>query len=91
MGKTETSRRGTRKTRQGVVVSKSGNMTIVVVSESRRKHPLYGKIVKYSTKFHVHDEKNEASVGEKVCIVESRPLSRMKRWRLLNIVEKVSS
>ncbi len=91
MGKTETSQRGIRKTRQGMVVRKSGNMTIVVVSESRRKHPIYGKIVRYTSKYHVHDEKNEASVGDNVCIVESRPLSRMKRWRLLNIVEKLSS
>ena len=77
--------RGNRKTRRGVVVSKSGDKTIVVQVERKFRHPLYGKEVRSFRKFHAHDEKNQASVGDKVRIVECRPLSRMKRWRCVEI------
>jgi len=71
-----------RKTRKGKVVSKSGNKSIVVLVETRRQHPLYKKVVTFSKKFHVHDEENVAVVGDKVEIIECRPVSRLKRWRL---------
>ncbi len=71
--------------RQGVVVSKSGNKSVVVLVEERRRHPRYDKVMKHATKFHVHDEKNEAKVGDRVRITECRPISRMKSWRLLDI------
>jgi small subunit ribosomal protein S17 len=63
--------------------------TITVKVERKVKHPLYGKFVKKSTKFHAHDEKNECSIGDTVKIMESRPLSKTKRWRLVEVVEKV--
>ncbi|MGB4844588.1 MAG: 30S ribosomal protein S17, partial [Ferruginibacter sp.] len=63
--------------------------TITVSVERKVKHPLYGKFVKKSTKFHAHDEKNECSIGDTVKIMESRPLSKLKRWRLVEVVEKV--
>ena len=63
--------------------------TITVNVERKVKHPLYGKFVKKSTKFHAHDEKNECSIGDTVKIMESRPLSKTKRWRLVEVVEKV--
>ena len=78
----ETIKRGVRKERVGVVVGKSGNKSIVVMTETRRPHPLYSKVVKYERKLHVHDEKNEAKIGDKVVIMETRPLSKTKRWRL---------
>ncbi len=81
-------RRGVRKERKGVVVSKSGDKSIVVLVERRKPHPRYGKVVKQSRKCHAHDENNEASVGDTVRIVETRPLSHMKRWRLLEIGNK---
>ena len=71
-----------RRTRKGTVVSKSGNKSIVVLVETRRQHPLYKKVVTYSKKFHVHDEENAAVVGDKVEIIECRPVSRLKKWRL---------
>ena len=71
-----------RKTRKGKVVSKSGNKSIVVLVETRRQHHLYKKVVTYSKKFHVHDEENVAVVGDKVEIIECRPVSRLKKWRL---------
>lgn len=79
--------RGVRKHRRGIVVSKSGDKTIVVEVETREPHPFYGKVMRKHHKFHVHDEKNVAVVGNTVRIVECRPLSRMKRWRLENIVQ----
>jgi len=82
---TETSPRNMRKTRKGVVVSKSGSKSIVVQTERRRVHPQYSKVVRQFKKFHVHDEENAAKVGDKVEIVECRPLSRLKRWRLVRI------
>ena len=80
--------RSDRKQRQGVVVSDKMDKTIVVSIERRRTHPLYGKIINRSKKYHAHDERNEAGVGDLVRIVETRPLSKTKRWRLAEIVEK---
>jgi small subunit ribosomal protein S17 len=80
--------RNLRKTRIGVVSSNKMNKTITVAVERRVKHPIYGKFVKKTTKFHVHDEKNECTVGDIVKIMESRPLSKTKRWRLVEVVEK---
>jgi small subunit ribosomal protein S17 len=81
--------RNLRKTKLGVVSSNRMDKTITVSVERKVKHPLYGKFVKKSTKFHAHDEKNECSIGDTVRIMESRPLSKTKRWRLVEIVEKV--
>lgn len=81
--------RNLRKTRVGVVSSNKMDKTITVNVERKVKHPLYGKFVKKTTKFHAHDEKNECSIGDTVKIMESRPLSKTKRWRLVEVVEKV--
>ena len=81
--------RNLRKERQGVVVSNKMDKTIVVAVERKEKHPLYGKFVKKTTKFVAHDEKNECGEGDTVLIMETRPLSKTKRWRLVEIVEKV--
>lgn len=81
-------KRGQRKERTGVVVSDTMDKTIVVMVERRRRHPMYGKVVTYKKKFHAHDERNEAHVGDTVRITETRPLSRMKRWRLVEVVRK---
>jgi small subunit ribosomal protein S17 len=78
-----------RKVRRGTVVSKSGNKSIVVLVEARRKHPLYKKFLTYSKKLHVHDEENAAVVGDKVEIIECRPLSRLKRWRLSKVSQLI--
>ena len=82
--------RGIRKERVGVVVSDVQDKTIVVNVERRTAHPLYHKVVKVSKKFAVHDEKNEARKGDTVRIVETRPLSRNKRWRLVEIVARAA-
>ena len=82
------SERNLRKTRTGVVTSNKMTKTITVAVERKVKHPIYGKFVKKTTKFHAHDEKNECTVGDLVKIMESRPLSKTKRWRLVEIVEK---
>ena len=81
--------RNLRKTRIGVVKSNKMTKTITVAVERKVKHPIYGKFVKKTTSFHAHDEKNEASIGDVVRIMETRPLSKTKRWRLVEIVEKV--
>ena len=81
--------RNLRKTKLGVVSSNRMDKTITISVERKVKHPLYGKFVKKSTKFHAHDEKNECSIGDTVKIMESRPLSKTKRWRLVEVVEKV--
>ena len=81
--------RNLRKSRTGVVSSNKMNKTITVAVERKVKHPMYGKFVKKTTKFHAHDEKNECSIGDTVKIMESRPLSKTKRWRLVEVVEKV--
>ncbi|HEU4472657.1 MAG TPA: 30S ribosomal protein S17 [Flavisolibacter sp.] len=86
---TATETRNLRKTRIGVVTSNKMTKTITVAVERKVKHPIYGKFVKKTTKFHAHDEKNEASIGDVVRIMETRPLSKTKRWRLVEIVEKV--
>ena len=80
--------RNTRKVRQGVVVSAAGDKTIVVQIEERKPHPVYGKMMTSTKKFHAHDENNECGVGDTVSIMETRPLSKMKRWRLVEIIEK---
>ena len=81
--------RNLRKTRIGVVTSNKMAKTITVAVERKVKHPIYGKFVKKTTKFHAHDEKDECSVGDLVKIMETRPLSKTKRWRLVEVVEKV--
>lgn len=83
----ETTARGLRKTRVGEVVSDKGDKTIIVKTITRVPHPKFGKIVKQVAKFHVHDEKNEAKLGDKVSIAETRPLSKLKRWRLVEILK----
>ena len=79
--------RNLRKTRVGEVVSDAMDKTIVVRAVTRVPHPKFGKITKHVKKFHVHDEKNEAKVGDRVSIMETRPLSRLKRWRLVEILK----
>jgi small subunit ribosomal protein S17 len=80
--------RGRRKVREGLVVSDKMNKTIVVALEDRKKHPLYGKVMRSTTKVKAHDEENTAGVGDRVLLMETRPLSATKRWRLVEIVEK---
>lgn len=83
-----TTDRNRRKARQGVVVSTAGDKTCVVKIEERKKHPLYGKMITMSKKLHAHDEENACGVGDTVVVHETRPLSKLKRWRLVEIVEK---
>ena len=80
--------RNLRKTRIGLVTSNRMDKTITVAVERKVKHPIYGKFVKKTTKFHAHDEKNECTIGDTVRIMETRPLSKNKNWRLKSIVEK---
>ena len=80
--------RNLRKTRTGKVVSTKMDKTIVVAIEDNFKHPLFGKVMKRRVKLHVHDENNECTVGDIVTVMETRPLSKTKRWRLVEIVEK---
>ena len=80
--------RNLRKIRTGVVSSNKMDKTVTVAVERKVKHPIYGKFVKKTTKFHAHDEKNECSIGDVVKIMETRPLSKTKRWRMVEIVEK---
>jgi small subunit ribosomal protein S17 len=80
--------RNLRKTRIGKVVSDKMDKTIVVAIETSVKHPLYGKIVKRTYKLKAHDENNECGIGDKVKVMETRPISKEKRWRLVEIVEK---
>jgi small subunit ribosomal protein S17 len=75
--------RGARKVRKGVVVSKSGIKSVIVQGERRERHPLYGKVVRRFKKYHAHDEDNKAQVGDEVTIMETRPLSATKRWRIV--------
>ena len=77
-----------RKTRVGKVVSDKMDKTIVVAIEDHVKHPVYGKIVKRTKKIYVHDQNNDAGVGDTVACMETRPLSKLKRWRLVEIIEK---
>ena len=83
-----TEERNLRKSRVGKVVSNKMDKTIDVAIEDNVKHPIYGKIVKRTLKIHAHDENNECGIGDKVSVMETRPLSKTKRWRLVNIVEK---
>ena len=83
-----TEERTLRKVRVGMVVSDKMDKTVVVAIEDNVKHPVYGKIIKRTLKVHAHDEKNECGVGDKVRIMETRPLSKTKRWRIVEIIEK---
>ncbi|MEV4710772.1 30S ribosomal protein S17 [Micromonospora sp. NPDC049374] len=85
---TTTATRGRRKVREGLVVSDKMEKTVVVEVEDRVKHALYGKIMRRTSKLKVHDEQNSAGIGDRVLIMETRPLSATKRWRLVEILEK---
>lgn len=83
-----TTERKSRKSRIGLVVSDKMDKTITVTVERKVKHPIYGKFVKKTKKFHAHDEESKAGIGDTVRIMETRPLSKTKRWRLVEIIEK---
>ena len=83
-----TEKRGYRKTREGTVVSDKMDKTVVVAVEDRFKHPLYGKVVRRTSKLKAHDEANAAGIGDRVLLMETRPLSATKRWRVVEILEK---
>lgn len=85
---TTTEQRGARKVLQGVVVSDKMDKTIVVLVEDRVKHPLYGKVMTKSSRLKAHDEENSAGIGDRVRVMETRPLSAQKRWRLVEIIER---
>lgn len=85
---TDTTERSRRKTRVGVVVSAARDKTVTVEIPNNRNHYRYDKIVRSSTKLHVHDEANDARVGDRVRVMETRPLSKTKRWRIIEIVER---
>jgi len=80
--------RGRRKVREGLVVSDKMDKTVVVAVEDRKKHPKYGKVVRTTAKLKAHDEQNAAGIGDRVLLMETRPLSATKRWRLVDILEK---
>lgn len=80
--------RNLRKERIGVVVSNKMDKTIVVASQFKEKHPIYGKFVSTTKKYYAHDEKNDCNVGDTVLIMETRPLSKQKRWRVVKVVER---
>jgi small subunit ribosomal protein S17 len=82
--------RNLRKKREGRVVSKSGDKTIVILIERRVRHPLYGKEIRISKKVHVHDEENKAGIGDVVRVMETRPMSKLKRWRLTEVVSEAA-
>jgi len=84
----EATERNKRKVRQGVVISAAGDKTCVVQINTRKPHAVYGKMVTRSTRYHAHDENNETRIGDVVQIMETRPLSKLKRWRLVEIIEK---
>jgi len=83
-------KRHLRKTREGCVSSARADKTIVVIIERRVRHPLYGKEIRISKKVHAHDEQNQAKVGDRVRVMETRPLSKLKRWRLVEIVSQAA-
>ena len=85
-----TETRNVRKERTGIVVSDAMDKTVVVQAERRIQHPVYGKFLRRSKKYYAHDEKNEAKKGDQVRIAETRPLSKTKRWRLVEIVARAS-
>ena len=84
----ETTDRNGRKVREGLVVSDKMDKTIVVEVEDRVKHPLYGKVLRRTSKLKAHDEQNTAGIGDRVLLMETRPLSATKRWRLVEVIEK---
>ncbi|MBC6446359.1 30S ribosomal protein S17 [Actinokineospora xionganensis] len=88
MSENETEVRNNRKVREGLVVSDKMDKTVVVALEDRKKHPRYSKVLRSTTKVKVHDEANTAGIGDRVQIMETRPLSASKRWRLVEILEK---
>jgi small subunit ribosomal protein S17 len=81
-------KRGFRKTREGLVISDKMEKTVVVAVEDRVKHPLYGKVLRRTSKLHAHDEASTAGIGDRVLLMETRPLSATKRWRVVEILEK---
>jgi small subunit ribosomal protein S17 len=85
---TNTVERGRRKVREGLVVSDKMNKTVVVAVEDRVKHPLYGKVLRRTSKLKAHDEQNACGIGDRVLLMETRPLSATKRWRVVEILEK---
>ena len=84
----KTAPRNQRKTREGIVVSDKMDKTVVVTVEDRVKHALYGKVMRRTSRLKVHDEQNDCGVGDRVLIMETRPLSAGKRWRIVQILEK---
>ncbi len=88
MANTVNKKRGIRKTRTGIVISNKMDKTVVVAIKDNVRSPLYGKIVKRTKKLHVHDENNECGIGDRVVVMETRPLSKTKRWRVVEIIEK---
>ena len=88
MSDNENVRSGARKVREGIVVSDKMDKTVVVAVEQRVKHPLYGKVMTKSERLKAHDEANEAGVGDRVRVMETRPLSATKRWRVVEVLEK---
>ncbi len=88
MSATQTQARGYRKIREGLVVSDKMNKTVVVAVEDRFKHPMYGKVVRRTSKLKAHDEQNSAGVGDRVLLMETRPMSATKRWRVVEVLEK---
>jgi small subunit ribosomal protein S17 len=84
----EAAARGRRKVREGLVVGDKMDKTAVVQVEDRVKHPLYGKVIRRTSKLKVHDEQNAAGIGDRVLVMETRPLSATKRWRIVEILEK---
>jgi len=80
--------RNLRKERVGVVFSNKMDKTITIAVKWKEKHPIYGKFVNKTKKYHAHDEKNDCNIGDKVKIMETRPLSKLKRWRLVEIIER---
>ncbi|MBA3991403.1 MAG: 30S ribosomal protein S17 [Propionibacteriales bacterium] len=88
VSQTATTERNRRKVREGLVVSDKMDKTVVVSVEDRVKHPLYGKVLRRTSKLKAHDETNQCGIGDRVLIMETRPLSATKRWRLLEVLEK---
>lgn len=80
--------RSSRKTRIGIVISNKMKKTITVEMERTMKHPMYQRVIKRKSKLYAHDEKNECGIGDKVLVMETRPLSKLKRWRLVKVIEK---
>ncbi|MDX6307837.1 MAG: small subunit ribosomal protein [Nocardioidaceae bacterium] len=87
-GSVEQKTRNSRKTREGLVVSDKMDKTVVVSVEDRVKHPLYGKVLRRTSKLKAHDEQNQCGIGDRVLIMETRPMSASKRWRIVEVVEK---